>query len=104
MDFFVVIRQFYYFVILTIVAWLLRPRQNNMRYGYAEVYDETGGDENETQLQVVSVTTTAFGDISQRTTSSTTTHETEETKKSSYDTNRERNIKEASTQAKIINE
>jgi hypothetical protein len=95
--------QFFYFVLLTIVAWLLRPRQNNMRYGYAEMYDETS-DDPATQLQTIPVATAAFGDVSQRSTSFTAAREADDAKKSSYDVEREHNIKEASTQAKIINE
>jgi hypothetical protein len=79
-----------------------------MRYGYAEVYDEEAPQDNATQLQPISSATSAFGDISLRSApsvpSSSSTSESEKNKKGLYDNERERNIKEASTQAKIMNE
>jgi len=84
-----------YFIILTAIAFLWRPRQNNTRYGYAEFYDATeDSPENSVPLEVVTT-----GAVKMRKLSGGNDEDEAEKKnvnKNSYESERERNIKEAS--------
>jgi len=44
-----------FFFLLTTLAFLWRPRQNNSRYGYAEFFTEDEGDDNQIPLETINV-------------------------------------------------
>jgi len=102
-----------YFLFLVTIGFLFRPRKNNSRYSYAEVYNDDDDEEddldatkstqnrsNVIELENVKSTvnsTSAYGELTQRTLSPNST-------RVNYEAERERNIKETASKVKALDD